>query len=268
LSGIPDVLDVAKALRLKVREEGLQGCEGVLIRPKGLSRGIIAIKKSIRSAGRKRFTIAHEIGHYVLPGHGEHGAICKPTDIENWTRGAKDIERQADDFAAELLIPAAVVASRLVKSLPSLAVIENIADECSASLAASAWRYCDLTGEHCAVVWSAQGKVEWAKRSADFPFFIAKGKFLEQDSYAYNCFKGEKVPSVPQSVPAEAWIESPNLVEGARVYEESRALPSYDSVLTLLWIKDRIQKRTDYDEEREEELDPSDFSVYRKRWPK
>src|SRR5580704_14839412 len=88
VSGAPDILRVARELRLKVKEEDLEGCEGVLVRPKGVHRGIIAVRRNIRSEGRKRFTIAHEIGHYVLPGHDEHSSICKPTDIEGWRRSA------------------------------------------------------------------------------------------------------------------------------------------------------------------------------------
>jgi hypothetical protein len=266
--GIPNVLEVARSLRLKVKEEGLEGCDGVLIRPKGVSRGIIAVRQDIRSTGRKRFTVAHEIGHFVLPRHDEDAAICKSKDIESWDKSANERERQADDFAAEFLIPATVVAARLFTTVPSLKVIESIADDCGASLAASAWRYCDLTTEPCAVVWSENGQVSWSKPSAEFPFFIKKGKAVEQQSYAFNCFRGENVPSHPESVPAEAWIDSWNLVEGSRIYEESRAFPSYKAVLTLIWIKDRIEKRSDYDEDEGDPLDPNDFTVYRKRWPR
>jgi IrrE N-terminal-like domain len=268
MDGVPDVIEVARELRLKIKEEGLVGCDGVLIRPGGVNRGIIAVRRDIRSAGRKRFTIAHEIGHYVLPGHDEDGAICRPGDIEGWGNGASEKERQADDFAAEFLLPAAVVSSRIVAKSSSLESIELIADVCGTSLAASAWRYCDLTSEQCAIVWSENGKVAWTKASLDFPFFIQRGKPVEGRSYASNCFRDENVPVHPESVPADAWIDSTNLVDGARIYEESRALPSYGSVLTLLWIKGNIQKKTEYDDDEGDPLDPEDFTVHRKRWPK
>jgi Zn-dependent peptidase ImmA (M78 family) len=262
------VLDVAHGLRLKVKEEQLRGCDGVLVRPQGMHRGIIAVRKDIRSPGRKRFTIAHEIGHFVLHGHDDHGSICQDKDIEGWSKGPNDKERQADDFAAELLIPAAAVTPRLISHSPCLSVVESIADECRASLAASAWRYCDLTSEQCAIVWSENEQVAWSRASSEFPFFIKKNKQIEQKSYAYNCFKGESVPSHPELVPAEAWIDSWNLIPGSRIYEESRALPSYGSVLTLIWIKDRVEKKSDYDEEEDEPLDPNEFTVHRKQWPK
>jgi len=267
IAGVADVYEVAHTLKLRVTEEELDGCEGLLIRPQGIPRGIIAVKKSIRSEGRKRFTIAHEIGHYVLPGHDEYGSICEANEIEGWRNGANIAEREADDFAAELLIPTAVVRSRIVGSSPSLDLIQTIAEDCKSSLASSAWKYCDLTSEQCAVVWSEQGQVAWSRRSAEFPFFVRKGQMIKQASFAFNCFRGEKVPSGPALVPAEAWIESTNLKEGAEIYEQSRALPSYGSVLTLIWAKHNIEKKSDYQEQEDESLDPKEFTVYRKHWP-
>ena len=262
------MLDVAHLLKLKVREEQLRGCDGVLIRPIGLHRGIIAVRKDMRSPGRKRFTIAHEIAHFVLHGYDGHGSICKDKDIEGWARGGNDKERQADDFAAELLMPVAAVAPYFASTTPSLGVVEAIANDCNASLSAAAWRYCDLTTHQCAVVWSEQGKVAWSKASTEFPFFIAKGRLLEQGSYAWDCSRGRRVHSRPEPVAANTWIDSLNLLEGARIYEESRSLSSYASVLTLLWIKERIEKKTEYDEDEGEPLDPNDFTLKRKRWPR
>lgn len=268
LKGVPDVYQIASELRLKVKEEELEACEGLLVRARGIPRGIIAIKRDIRSDGRKRFTVAHEIGHYVLPGHDEGGSICGIRDIEGWKDRSDSKEREADDFAAELLIPTVVVKARLAHSTPSLRLIETIANECKTSLSASAWRYCDLTTEQCAIVWSEQGKVAWSRVSPEFPFFIGKGKDIEKASYAHNCFEGGPVPLSPEAVPAHAWIESFNLMGGSKILEESRYLPSYESVLTLLWINENIEKRSDYQEEGEPPLDPSEFTVHRKRWPK
>jgi hypothetical protein len=268
ITGSPDLYQVASALRLKLKEEDLEGCDGVLIRPRGVPRGIVAVKKGVRSEGRKRFTIAHEIGHYVLPGHDDGGSICGASDIEGWKDKSNTKEREADDFAAELLIPTVVVKAHLARRTPSLSAIEAVANECTASLSASAWKYCDLTSEQCAIVWSEQGKIAWARRSPEFPFFIGTGRLIERASFAFNCFKGEKTPRSPEPVPADAWIDSANLKDGSVVYEESRSLPFYDSVLTLLWIKDDIQKRSDYQDDEDSSLDPNEFTVHRKNWPK
>ncbi|MGA9875152.1 MAG: ImmA/IrrE family metallo-endopeptidase [Solirubrobacteraceae bacterium] len=68
-----------------------------------------------KSRGRRRFTIAHECGHWVL--HLERGAgvgvCCRPTDVVDrpsleLTRLAVR-EREANDFASELLMPEILV---------------------------------------------------------------------------------------------------------------------------------------------------------------
>jgi len=265
---VADVLEVAQSLKLEVKERDLESCDGLLIRPKGVPRGFIVVNTNIRSEARKRFTIAHEIGHFVLPGH--EGAICGQSDIEGWGGKRGERERQADEFAAELLIPSSILGARIASATPSLALIESIAMECSASLSASGWKYCDLTYERCAIVWSTEGKVIWSKPSSEFQFYVRKGKQVEKGTYAYDCFRGEVIPAQVEPVPAHLWLESENLRDGAVIWEESRALLNYGSVLTLLWIRQRIDKYSDYDEieeEMERSYDPLDFTVYRKRWP-
>ena len=55
---------------------------------------------------RKRFTLAHEIGHIVLKhqGDGEKRTVDKREDMEKMSKSPK--EYAADAFAAELLMPA------------------------------------------------------------------------------------------------------------------------------------------------------------------
>jgi hypothetical protein len=65
-------------------------------------------REAVRSPERRRFTIAHEVGHWVL--HAGRGAdpgfqrACTPDDLEQESHPA-DREREANDFANELLMP-------------------------------------------------------------------------------------------------------------------------------------------------------------------
>ena len=158
------------------------GFEGPLIRASDLPLGAIVVRESIRRSGRNNFTIAHEIGHFVVPGHDRASLACTAADVANWAdhSDAKAFKREADEFGAELLIPAAGV-KRIIKGVPpSLGIIEKIARVTGASFSAAAWRYCDLVAEKCAVVWSNEGKIQWAKRSADFSFLLRKGPVEER----------------------------------------------------------------------------------------
>src|ERR1035441_7120963 len=105
VSGPTDARRIAGQLQLDVSELDIQGFDGALVRAKGTPFGAIIVRDSIREPGRKNFTVAHEIGHFVLPGHDAGGAVCGSSDIGNWADASRELEREADEFAAELLLP-------------------------------------------------------------------------------------------------------------------------------------------------------------------
>ncbi len=80
-------------------------------------------------------------------------------------------------------------------------------------------------------------------------------------------YKGKKLPENPEPIAANEWIESGRLLDGAEIWEQSLSLPSYDSVMTLLWVKMQITKEEVGDDSLLEELDPQEFTLRRKRWP-
>jgi hypothetical protein len=45
-------------------------------------------------------------------------------------------------------------------------------------------------------------------------------------------------------------------------------MAAYDGVLSFLYLKDPIEKQTDFSEPDEGALDPQDFTLARARWPK
>lgn len=213
--------------------------DGALIRARNAPLGAIAVRASIREPGRKNFTIAHEIGHFVLPGHERGRIACTASEVGEWTDAPdeENLEREANEFAAELLMPLERVEDTARGALPSLNVVEKIAREFAVSLSAAAWRYCEVTSEPCAIVWSMDGAVQWAKRSDCFPYFLSGPRPLEEGTFAYACFAGEKVPGRPRAVPAHLWISSASSDAEIRLFEQSKSLPSYRSVITLLWIR-------------------------------
>jgi hypothetical protein len=71
-------------------------------------------REAQRSPQRKRFTVAHEIGHWDL--HARRGAAktyecaCAPDDIRE-DGGAHEREREANEFANELIMPKAIIST-------------------------------------------------------------------------------------------------------------------------------------------------------------
>jgi len=102
---------IAKAIGIiNIREEPLKSIEGALVVPIGKFDGEIILNKN-QYPPRKRFTLAHELGHFVHPLHhpdSEGRFNCSNEDIfKTQTNGERqDIEAEANEFASELLMPA------------------------------------------------------------------------------------------------------------------------------------------------------------------
>jgi hypothetical protein len=166
-------------------------------------------------------------------------------------------------------MPEITVRQTMGTSEPSLGLIEKIASSCEASMSAAAWRFCHLTGHRCAIVWSGAEGSSWSRRSNEFRFGVSLAGATCQGTFANDCFAGSDTPDRPEPVAAHLWIDSQNVAADARIWEQSKALPSYSSVITLLWIKERIEIYSDSDEEAGlDDLDPEQFTINRRRWPR
>ena len=80
--------------------------------------------------GRKRFTICHELGHYVIHQDSlEPTVFCRRIEVVDGAEPGPvedpraELEREADAFAAALLMPAALVAARRVALDDDLAAL-------------------------------------------------------------------------------------------------------------------------------------------------
>ena len=91
---------------------------------------------------------------------------------------------------------------------------------------------------------------------------------LGEGTFAFDCIRGNQVPNQFEPVAASAWLYDDNLKDDAKIWEHSLYLPNYNSTLTLLYLKEPVERRTDFDEETDDSLNPEDFSLGRRRWPK
>ncbi|MEK7996513.1 MAG: ImmA/IrrE family metallo-endopeptidase [Planctomycetota bacterium] len=257
--------DVASSIGLSIKEVEAKTFDGALVRVAGKPLGKVVINSDIREEGRRLFTLAHEIGHYVLPAHSKTRALCRTRDVQNWAPGLPARELEANRFAAEILMPAALILNEL-RMEPSLRVVRLIASRFHTSLTASAYRLAELSSYRIAVVWSSSGRRVWYQTSEEFGRAVELGP-VSPESFAGDCFRDDTVADHPESVPAAAWLYENGLVEGARIWEESITIPHYDAVLSLLYMREPIETEAEPPEE-EAALDPMEFTLGRKRWPK
>ena len=102
--------------------------EGCLYIGDGLKA--IIYNDNIVEAGRKNFTIAHELGHYSL--HANNSDLkCSINDLNNFgdiPPHGENIEREANVFAANLLMPGIDVGRQLQGKRIDLRLIERLSN--------------------------------------------------------------------------------------------------------------------------------------------
>jgi len=223
---------IARRYGLRVYITPLDGAEGCLVR-KG-ARGTILIREGL-DPGKYRFNVSHELGHFLL--HPELPIKpCASTDFVLWST-RESPEREADDFATNLLLPEEFFLPKAKIAAPSLRAISEIAQEFHTSLTATAIRYVKLSGFQCALVVSAQNSVEWFTVSEGFPGWFEKGQKIHPDSFAFDALRGDPIPDSMQPVSAPAWFPQRRWRD-AIIREQSVRLGAYGKVLSLLWIQD------------------------------
>lgn len=257
--------EVAAEMGAKIVEIDSATYDGLLVRFANVNRGRIGISKHIPVAGRKRYTAAHELGHYLL-GHGSEVIRCKPHEIESWTPMLRQDERDANSFAAELLMPAAIV-QPLIATTPDFRQVDAIAKLCGTSLTASLVRLVELSTYQVAVIWSEDGRVKWYRTSRELKRAVHL-RAVDDTTLAAACFRdGTTVREEGATVPARAWCYEDGLRAEATLIEWSRAMPRYNGVLTFLYAPDFLDERTGYEDEDERELDSDEFTLSRRKWP-
>lgn len=231
-----DLNVLTSRLGLSVKEVDSDGFEGILIRRTDRLKGVIAINSGTREEGRKRFAVCHEIGHFILPGHGTERCICKSEDIESWRRGAPEHEIEANEFASELLLPYKEVEPFVNKKDLTIALAQLVSKEFQSSLTAASLKCVEVTEEKCAVVFSVAGSIKWSRRNDNFHYFVRVNQKVSDESYAAQLFSRIHVDEPFGAVPADAWLDSESLSSDARIWEDSVFLPYYNSTITILTI--------------------------------
>ncbi|MGE5502351.1 MAG: ImmA/IrrE family metallo-endopeptidase [Ignavibacteriales bacterium] len=184
LTQLPDlpipvpIIKVAEAVGIvAVKEAALTGFEGGLIAFADKSEGTILVN-SAGNPQRRRFTIGHELGHFLNPWHRPktpEGFRCTSRDMRMSAASAGDrsaqMEVEANRFAAGLLFPQPWFSKDMAAfATVDLEQILALAKRYDMSKEATARRYVSTHREPCAVVVSQNGKVLRVYRHEAFPY--------------------------------------------------------------------------------------------------
>jgi len=142
----------------------------------GPSNVYILVSDRVTDPAVQRFSIAHELGHFVLDHPGRPAAeLCAPTPSPRGDSSQRDHECEANAFAAALLMPAILMKQHASISPVSMDAVWLVATTYRVSCLAAAIELVRHSREPCAAVFSKRGIVRWAAISAVFPFEIERG---------------------------------------------------------------------------------------------
>ncbi|MCX7799178.1 MAG: ImmA/IrrE family metallo-endopeptidase [Fimbriimonadales bacterium] len=127
--------------------------------------GLVRVRDSIRWNGQRRFCIAHELGHWTLHRGLQQKWVCTESDM-SMNGSAKPLERQANWFAAELLMPDCLFQPEACASPPSIRRIVQLAERFCTSLSSTGLRLLQKTPADAALVSTKNGEVQWDSRPA------------------------------------------------------------------------------------------------------
>lgn len=180
----PDQIDleaIAADLGAIVRYAHLDGSEARIVG--NGERAIITVASGGRP--RQRFSIAHEVGHWVER-HGRGGFLCGKDDISPQNDQAKSAEAQANAFASQLVLPSYLF-DPMIAGLPvTLDTADKIGKQFQASLTATAIKMVRSIAKPALVVCHSQEKREWFVRGAGLSEELWPAKELDSETDAFE----------------------------------------------------------------------------------
>lgn len=224
----------------------IPGCVGALVYSDTTPKQWGIIYDETQSEARRRFTVAHELGHYLLhrqkietEDRYQNGIFCSEDSIVRGAGG--DIETEADQFAATLLMPLHDFRRQIsAKDRADFDRLGQMAKRYGVSLTAAVLRWLEYSETRAMLVVSNEGFALWAKSS---DAALKSGRYLRTKNDVYELpglaiaargeFSDETFTGIHQQ--SGVWFDEP-------VIEMCLRSDRYDQELTLLQFEHRGPK--------------------------
>lgn len=227
-----DLEAIAFYLGARVRYRPLEGCEACII---GNADAAIISVNTRSSDRRKRFSIAHELGHWCH--HRGRALVCRVDDYQ--PRDTLSPERIADAFAADLLMPRYLF-DPAAGGYPKLTLkaVTTLADMFDTSLTATAIRVVEGNYFPAFAVCHGMAGRKWFARAPMVPGRWFPRAELDADSFAFDVLHaGKPADANPRKIGADAWFD--RWSAGTYEIHEQTVRTGTEEVLTLLLISNQ-----------------------------
>lgn len=224
---------VAYSLNADVKRATLIDCEGNIIGTD--EKAIITINKDA-DPRRQRFSLGHELGHWVNDRGKNLTYRCNTNDMRQRSMSKDNFGQQrevrANQFSAELMMPDHIFGRYLNDIDITLDSVNYLANEFNTSRTSTAIRFVEISNYPCMIVcWDKPGKRLWFSRNPIVPDTIWPHTSIMRPSEAFSHSNGIEVD-------ADKWINN----EGSEDYSvvESVFSNGHD-ILSLIWWRDEAQ---------------------------
>ena len=208
----------------------LDGCAARIV---GADQQAIISVQPGGSVGRRRFSIGHELGHWMRD-RGKALHKCQKRDLRvPWDRS--DPESLANAYAADLLMPHFMFKPRADGRDITFETVRSLREEFTTSWTATAIRLVQLSSFPSVVACYGMEGRRWFTPSPELHGRIWPVRELSHETHAFELLYGGASQVRPIEVSAQYWIQSRGAYRHT-VWEHSIKVDS-DSVLTLLWWK-------------------------------
>jgi Zn-dependent peptidase ImmA (M78 family) len=227
-------------------EAEISGKDGRIVSHGG--RSIITINSSITDIGKKRFTAAHELGHFELH---KNLAVVADTQYElaNWYQSGSH-EKEANEFASELLMPTSLFQGQCKNQKFSPKLLVALAETFKVSRTAAILKFLKSGNHPIMIACTLSNRIQWIKMSksmeeAEHEFVEGWAKYKPHalkslpppvNSVVGQLFKKQNrydTSDRTQEIEKSVWFATKN--EDPRMFEFCHFIPSYDFALSVVW---------------------------------
>lgn len=144
------------------------GCEGALVRNPNDDGEWAVFYNADASRERRRFTVAHELGHFVLHRNRSSSFKCEPGSVYSGSENLVVMEREANRFASNLLMPGDLFGQAINGSRTriDLHFLSDLAKQFEVSFEALCIRFIEFTDQRAILVCWDNGFLDYECRSS------------------------------------------------------------------------------------------------------
>lgn len=239
----------------QIKRMDIPGFEGCLQANKDGSRWLIAYSAAHGSPGRMRFTLAHELGHFMLHRGMQPLFECTERDMYDWDSPARVMESEADTFASYVLMPLDDFRRQLGSQAMCLEFLEHCRVRYGVSRMAAALKWIEVAPHRALVVAARDGHLLWARMNQaaykSGAYLATRKKVVEVPAASLLRDVEEGCGKTTATKDARIWFSKEPT--GTQLHEIAiRVEGPYPYVLGILMMPDALRPWERSDEEDDE----------------